>query len=117
MRELFENATRGLFSLMHEGGVSAVVERPVRVTGSGGVANLLVDWLSEIITLAATHGEIYSDVSVKKVTDDAVDGVVAGEVVDARRHRLRFDVKAATYHGLVVEEDHGRVRGRVIFDL
>jgi SHS2 domain-containing protein len=47
----------------------------------------------------------------------AARGVVRGEGVDVDRHALRFDVKAATYHGLVFRESASGCFARVIFDL
>jgi SHS2 domain-containing protein len=121
-RELFENATRGLFALMsrqpHESAADPrkLVERQIDV-GSSEVAELLVDWLSEVILNASTHGEVYSDVSVESADDTSASGVIRGEPYDSARHVLRFDVKAATYHGLVCERTADGYYARVVFDL
>jgi len=114
--QMFENATRGLLGLMVRGPVEPVVERRVEV-GAAEEAGLLVEWLSAVILLAATHGEVYGDVRVDEAGDQTARGVVRGETVDPARHDLRFDVKAATYHDLAVEENDGRHHCRVVFDL
>ena len=44
-------------------------------------------------------------------------GRLRGERFDPIRHRLRTEVKAATYHGLRIEERDGRLAATVIFDL
>ena len=48
---------------------------------------------------------------------DLASGRVWGEAVDEARHELRFDVKAATYHGLVNDVRDSVYYARVIFDL
>jgi len=114
--ELVENTTRGLFSLMARAPVAARTTRPVAVSAPDAGA-LLVAWLSEVIALAASHGEVYGDVAVTRATDTEAAGEVRGEPVDPDRHELRFDVKAATYHALVVEPADDGLHARVVFDL
>jgi SHS2 domain-containing protein len=113
---LFENATLGLLSLVATGPVGVSVKREL-VVHAERPSDLLVAWLGEVILAAATHGEVYSGVRVDVIDDCNVRGVVAGERIDTARHALRFDVKAATYHGLVFEETDDGYHARVIFDL
>ena len=116
MAELIENATLGLLGLFCRGGVEPIAERELNVDSSSR-EDLLVDWLAEVIATIGTHGELYSVVEVIQVGEFFARGVLRGEKVDPARHDLRFDVKAATYHGLSIEEAADGLRGRVIFDL
>jgi len=114
--ELATNATRGLFGLMYRGEVARSVERPIRADGAT-LEDVLVEWLGEVISISAVHGELYGEVEILRHGPDHLEGVLRGEPLDAERHDLRFDVKAATYHDLKVEEDGGVFHARVIFDL
>ena len=114
--ELFANATRGLLGLMVWGRAQGGVSRRIEVRSSSA-ADLLVDWLAEVILAAATHGEVYGDVSMERAGETSAAGVLRGAVFAAGRHERRFDVKAATYHDLLCEESAGRYHARVIFDL
>ncbi len=114
--QLLENLSRGLFSLMCLSRVEASIERRIVVV-SDSMEGLVVDWLSEIISAADVHGEVYGTVRVDKIEPGRVEGVIRGERYDENRHELRLEVKAATYHGLAVEQIDGRYRARVIFDL
>ncbi len=116
MGEVLQNATMGLFALLCRNQVREVVERKVDVSSSSA-EDLLVDWLAEVISTAGAYGELYGGVEIGRVGEWRAAGVLRGEKVDAKRHDLRFDVKAATYHGLAVEKRGGRYYGRVIFDL
>lgn len=116
LSEVLEEATLGLFALVSEGEVGSGVEREVSAS-AGDTAALIVDWLGEVILAAATHAEVYAGVRVDGCDGTSARGVVWGEPIDVARHRLRFDVKAATYHGLRYETTPAGFRSRVIFDL
>jgi len=114
--ELIEYLSRGLFSLMCQSRVAGSIDRRI-VVASGSLEGLIVDWLSEIISAVDVHGEVYGTVRVDKLESGRLEGVIRGERYDPKKHELRFEVKAATYHGLAVEHSGGRYRARVIFDL
>jgi len=114
--ELFEAMTEGLLGLMTHTPPQPVVERAIEVKATT-CEELLVDWLSEVIATAATRGEVYGEVRVSRADATRVTGTLHGARVDPRAHDLRFDVKAATYHGLVLEKESDGLRARVIFDL
>ena len=80
-------------------------------------ADVVVDWLNEVVTAAAMHGEVYDDVLVQAADEDSASGTLYGEAFDPARHQRRFDVKAATYHGLVCEKTADGLHARIIFDL
>jgi len=113
-----ENTTRGLFSLMVRDvdKVAPRVERTIAVDASAD-GDMVVDWLSEVITASSTYGEVYGAVEIRRTGPHSVRGLLRGERIDEARHALRFEVKAATYHGLAIEPRDGGCRIRVIFDL
>jgi len=114
--DVIANATRALMGLMCFSRVEPAVTRPIRVSATAP-GDVLVDWLSAVILCAATHGEVYGEVSVDVADDHSAAGVVKGEAVDPARHELRFDVKGATYHALHYQQSDGRCSARVIMDL
>ena len=116
VRELLENVTLGLFSLLCWKDVEPVRERTIRVEADS-IEDLVVDWLNEVIAIGSAHGELYVSVTVRDVSERSAEGVLRGESVDSDRHDLRFEVKAATYHALSVTRDENGARARVIFDL
>ncbi|MBI4720061.1 MAG: archease [Chitinivibrionia bacterium] len=116
LADLFRNAALGLFGLQVRGAVGASGTRSIAVRSSS-FENLLVDWLSAIITSAASHGELYRDVTVESIGEYFIEGTLQGEPIDSAKHELRFEVKAATYHGVFVRKDKRGYAARVIFDL
>jgi SHS2 domain-containing protein len=114
--ELLANATRGLCGLMTWSRVEPGSSRRIEVRAPDLTA-LLVDWLSAVILAAATHAELYADAAMDDVTDVHAAGALRAAPLDVARHELRFDVKAATYHDVLVEKTADGYRARVVFDL
>ncbi len=101
---------------MVTGQVGVSVRRDL-IVNADRPSDLLVDWLSEIISTGAAHGEIYSGVRVEAVGESSVHGTIVGAAIDPAVHNLRFDVKAATYHRLMYEQTRTGYHARVVFDL
>ncbi|HET6348918.1 MAG TPA: archease [Candidatus Krumholzibacteria bacterium] len=114
--QLLSNATRGLCGLMTWSRVEPAAARHLEVRAET-LADLLVDWLSAVILLASTHAELYASADVEVGDDGVARGTLQGAPVDAARHELRFDVKAATYHGVQVDRTGAGYHARVVFDL
>jgi SHS2 domain-containing protein len=113
---LLENLTQGLFALQYRGPVGREIERTIEVS-SQSHADVVVDWLSEVIALCGARGELYSQVEVGEASEGGARGILRGERFNEAQHQPRFDVKAVTYHKLdVTHDDHGW-HARVIFDL
>lgn len=116
LREVLENATMGLLSLLCRNEVQQVVERRIRVSSSSA-EDLLVDWLGEVLSVVGIYGELYGTATIDRIGEWYAEGILSGERVDPEKHDLRFEVKAATYHRLIVERREDGYFGRVIFDL
>jgi SHS2 domain-containing protein len=114
--ELLENATRGLCALMTWSRIDPVVSRRIEVR-AGNFTDLVVDWLSAVILSSATHAELYAEAALEIAEDGVAKGVLLGAPLDAEHHQLRFDVKAATYHDILVEHTASGYHARIIFDL
>jgi SHS2 domain-containing protein len=80
---------------------------------------LLVDWLSELLFRFETTGFLVSRAAVELVTADVyrLGARIEGEALDPERHPIKVLLKAVTYHGLEIKEDHGRWTATVIFDI
>jgi SHS2 domain-containing protein len=116
LAELLANAARALGTLMTWSKIEPVSARRIEVRGSDP-QDLLVEWLSALILACATHAELYASADVVVSEDVEASGVVFGEALDPARHALRFDVKAATYHGIMMEKTAAGYHARIVFDL
>jgi SHS2 domain-containing protein len=115
--ELFEALGLGLFALMTDlRKVRPTEERAVQASGPDP-AGLVVNFLTELITLQAVEGFLVREIRCRPVgtPPTALLAQVRGEPFDPSRHSQHFEVKAATYHELQLDLE--RHRARVIVDI
>jgi SHS2 domain-containing protein len=115
----------GLFAEMAACLTAAMLDNPdairpdtpqeIAVTG-GDREYLLYDWLRELLTRSERDGMLYARFEVA-VTADGLTATVWGEPLDRTRHQLSREVKAVTYHDLIVTETPGGFRAEAIVDI
>lgn len=116
LEELFANAAAGMLRfLIDPAEVRRLQHRSVRVDADDR-EGLLVAWLNELLVVLNADGFIPAAFDVHEMSERHLVADVAGEPVDAARHRFRLDVKAATYHQLQIARNDVW-RARVIFDV
>jgi SHS2 domain-containing protein len=100
---LFAEAAAALFSTIVTdlGSVRPSVQRTIQLE-SGDREYLLFDWLKELLFWFDSEHLLFGKFEVK-VTESGLVGVAWGETLDRSRHQLEHEVKAITYHGLLVE--------------
>jgi SHS2 domain-containing protein len=115
--ELFAEAGRGFFSMIVDDLDQVAQTQRLHLAVRGrDPADLLVDWLQELLVAFETRGVVLSGFDVR-VGDDGLEAEARGEDLDPDRHRLLHEVKAVTYHGLRVERDEEGWVAEVIVDI
>ncbi|MDY6892790.1 MAG: archease [Chloroflexota bacterium] len=116
LEEAFANAAYGMFSLIAElEGVTETLCREISLQAPDQ-ESLLVDWLNELLYLFDVDHVIFSRFEVRELDQNHLRAEAYGEQIDTSRHRLKTEVKAATYHSLKIEENNG-FRVQVILDM
>ena len=111
---LFEEAALGLAELMLEGPSDANEEPEQSVTVEAPDCEaLLVAWLNELVFLSETRGRVYTEVRVHSVSNTRLEASVRGVFPET----LRTAVKAATLHGLRVEQSAHGYTATVVLDV
>lgn len=121
LNELFADAGRGLIAqLANLTAVRPVIGKTITLT-SDSLEYLLFDWLSELLYAFEESRLLLAefDMHVMEVASDEfqLTANCRGEVADASRHELDHEVKAITYHGLVVQQTAGGWEAEVIVDI
>jgi SHS2 domain-containing protein len=116
LADLFEQAALGLLEILGAEQVTSREERLVEVTGFD-LEEVLVSWLSEILYLLEVHDFLAAALVIDSAGRQGLTARVRGETYDRARHQLQREVKAVTYHQLLVEEEDGRWRVRIFVDL
>lgn len=103
-RETLSHLLWGLFHLMAEGSVSPEGTWVVQVPGP--MATAVVDIVNEILLLHDAEGLVFSGVTVyvPSAGKSNLRIILEGERFDSNRHTMLRQIKAATYHGLVVTD-------------
>src|SRR5262249_8217639 len=101
--ELFTEAGRALLSVIvsNPDSVQARDEVSVRVVQED-TEYLFFDWLNELLFLFESKRFLASQFDVR-LNEIGLSANVRGEIRDPSRHVLAHEVKAVTYHGLMVE--------------
>jgi SHS2 domain-containing protein len=114
LRALFENAARGMVSLI--GGeaspAGAVIHRTISLHAPDWEI-LLVDWLTELLYLIEDQQVVFTHIAVHHVADFALEAEVTG------RTNGRFDkyIKAVTYHNLAIRQTDTGYETAIVFDV
>jgi SHS2 domain-containing protein len=113
--ELFLDAMRGMFAVMHgrAGEGARAVGRRVAVVESADFTYLLVDFLNEVLQRAHVGREMFDEVRFVTLTDDSVEADLRGFA----SAEFDEDVKAVTYHEAEVRHENGLWSTMLVFDL
>ena len=76
-----------------------------------------MSWLSELLYQYNGKEIILKEVQIDKLSEKAISAKVPGERLDLKRHRLKTEIKAVTYHQLKVQKVKDLWQGEVIFDV
>ena len=117
--DLFRTAAEGLFDVVTADRSTIVAQEEESVEiASDSPENLLVDWLNELIFRIETRHTLYARFDVAVAPDGrSLKATIAGEPIDPDRHVLDHEVKAATYHGLMLKRVGDRWLAEVIVDI
>lgn len=138
LKELFVHAAEGLFDLIAEqkkGSVGRHRGLPLQVKViAPSLEELLVAWLRELIYLSSTRQMFFGGFKIKRMNVGArlrvrphmgghiclpiwVQAEIFGEKIDPKKHILKKEVKAVTYHELSLKKTYGGWVAEVILDV
>lgn len=113
--ELFKEAAFAMGDILKKEipGDAAAVEREITVSSPDRTA-LLVDFLSEILSLSHINKEAYKETAIEELSDFSVKARVKGRKVNY----FDEDIKAATYHEADVRQNKaGQWETILVFDI
>lgn len=104
LAEAFEQAALAMFEIMVETR-ELKINKPQSVEVEGNDLNeLLIAWLSELLFLKDVEGKMFSRFEIESIDKNKLTANVYGEPIDSSRHKLKLEVKAATYTQLIIEK-------------
>ena len=79
--------------------------------------SLLVNWLNELNYISQTEFVLFNDFRIQEISDTVIKAEALGEKINPAKHHIKLEIKAATYHNLLVEKTEEGWRIQVIFDI
>ncbi len=117
LADLFQNAALALFEAIADlTKVRGVTERVITLRAKN-LEELMVGWLGELLYLYETEGILFKEFNVQWSKENELMAGLLGESLNEDLHPIRREVKAVTYHQIMVKEENGEWRARIIFDL
>jgi len=117
LEEMFEKAAYAMFDII----VYADRIEPVRKVkvsiSSPTLEDLLVDWLSELLYVFSTELFVMNkfEVRIKEEGEYHLNAVCWGEAYKRKKHGIKTEIKAVTYHELEIDKENGYLK--VLFDI
>lgn len=118
-KELFANAAGTLFDLLLEkknGSGKNPATQNIIMEGED-LSDLLVNFLREILYLFNGRQWVVTGCNVMELMPKHVIAQLSGEPYDPQNHKIKMEIKAVTYHGLLVKRTKAGWTARVIFDV
>jgi len=115
--DLFSNAALALFEVMVDAaGIQTTQYREMAIEGADRT-DLFVNFLREILYLFNGEGLVLTACRIAQIDEGRLTAEIRCGRYDARKHRVKTEIKAVTYHQAVVRHAEGKWIGRVIFDV
>jgi len=122
LKDVFENAALATVETMVDTDtVSPRMQKMIKLQNKE-IGALLIDFLNELIYYKDAEQMFISkfDVDVKQKKENGVwilTAKIAGEPLDYKKHQLRADVKAATWHLFELKQHGKEWTARVVLDI
>lgn len=120
--EVFANAGFALFETISD--TKNVEQKEKRTVEANGydLKSLLFSWLSELLFLSSSEHFLFSKFDVKIKETDGENKYILnaecwGEEIDMKKHEMKTEVKAITYHKMEIKEENGSWKAQVIVDI
>jgi len=116
LESLYENAAYALFDLITE--INRLYRNhTLHLTIEGeDRADLMVNWLRELLYLWNGREMLVSEASVHMVSETCFQAEICYDRYEKSRHEIKNEIKAVTYHKLDVKKEADGWAGEIIFD-
>ena len=115
--ELFQSTASALFDILYESKHTSQ-EIELSVTAEGfDIEDLLISWLRELLYIGEVSNILLCEFIIDELSETKLKARVRGETYNPKKHSIRREIKAATYHDLKITEEDGKWMAVVVFDL
>ena len=116
-KNLFIRAAQAMADLMVKGDISKkTVIKDVSLQGED-FPDLMVRWLGEILYLFNGENLIVNSVEIKSINPIQLESKLYLTNFDPEKHEVLREIKAVTYHQILVDNINDGWQARIIFDI
>ena len=117
LEEAFEEAAKAMFNV--EVDISRVeCKKRIKIECSAdNIEELFIEWLNRLLAEADMNRMVFSDFRITELSRNNLKGYACGEPLDVEKHKVKTEVKAATYSQLKIEEKNGLFYARCVVDV
>jgi len=118
LEEVFIRTAEAMFDVMVASKPNLIpsINIPIEVKARSA-DELLVKWLQEILYIFDTRHLVLSKFFIDEISETSLTGGALGLKFDTTRHEMKRQIKAVTYHMLLVEKKTDGWHAQVIFDI
>ncbi len=121
LTELFENAAKGMFSVIAREGYKAQgskIEKKIEIDKNrDDLEEILVNWLSELLYIFNREKIYFNNFKISSLNNNGIKAEVSGVNIDLYQSNLYTEIKAVTFHNLKIEETADGFNCTIIFDV
>ena len=110
--EVFSHMLFGMFKSCRPVLTSEKVKRKI-ILNAENKESLLVNFLSEALSLSDINDEVYFEAKFDKLTEKCLEGEIKGFKIES----LGLEIKAVTWHDLRFEKKNDFLEAVVLFDI
>ncbi len=119
-KEVFCNAVMAMFDVMvdtpNDNNIKPLEEKTVKITGND-LEDMLINFLREALYLFNGQSWLVRDCKSLELTGKSIVGRFQGETYNRQKNPLKTEIKAVTYHGLIINKSKNTWQAKVIFDV
>jgi SHS2 domain-containing protein len=117
IEELFVNAAYGLFDTITDADkIESQIAETVEVSGIDK-EELLVNWLSELNYLFVTESKVFNKFEIEHFGENDLSATALGEKFNSHKHPFHTEIKAVTFHDLLIENVGKHWETKIVFDI
>lgn len=115
IEELFINIGVAIFETQVSGHFLSKEELNINIV-SESLEELFIDWCRELLYHFSVHSYIPQeyDISIEKFS---LSACLFGDKLDAKRHKIKTEIKNATYHNFKINKVNDLYKAMIIFDV
>ena len=119
-KELFGNSVAAMFDVMvgmsGDYEIKALTEKTVKINGND-LEDTLINFLREALYLFNGEGWLIKSCEPLELTGRRIVARLQGEPYNRQKNPLKTEIKAVTYHGLIIYKSKKCWQAKVVFDV